>query len=100
MSPVISSSVPLTASAQLAVLDPTQATGVALSHAIDLSFVPCGGSNFDNLATGTGVAPVAWANPSSGTAWTVRTGGTPSTGTGPDFTRPQGTAPPSAKVRK
>lgn len=51
-------------SAQMGVVDPAHPDGIAASHAIDVAFVPCGGSNFDLLGTGAGVAPPGWTNPS------------------------------------
>ena len=67
---------------QLAVVNPGGADNIALSHANDVSFVPCQGTNFDNLAAGI-VAPTGYLNASAGGgAWRVGSS-TPTVGTGP-----------------
>jgi hypothetical protein len=74
---------PLTASAQMVVLDAGNPDGIWLSQAPQLDVMPCIPSqNFDSLALGNN-APFGWTNPSSGLPWTVDASGTPSAGTGP-----------------
>lgn len=73
-------------SMQMVVLDPAQPSGTALSHLNELEWVACSGSeNYDLLSEGLGSASVGWSNPgAAGTrAWTVKSGGTSSSGTGP-----------------
>jgi len=62
----------------------TPAGGLACTNVSGWDFLPCANlQNFDALATGVGNAPPGWTNPSGGLAWTVHTGGTVSTATGP-----------------
>lgn len=81
---VIQSS-PFEFSGQMVVISPTNPDGFALSHAIEVTAVPCAmSSGFENVALGAGQAPSGWENPPSGqTPWTVISGPTPSGGTGP-----------------
>ena len=72
---------PLTVSAQMLVFDPTQIDGFGLSHAGTLDVRDCGLSeNFDALATGNNL-PLGYS--SSNTPWTVASGTTSSSATGP-----------------
>lgn len=74
----------LTASAQMGIADPGSADGFVLSQGSELQVFGCNAQeNFDSVSLGVGQAPIGWTNPSSGSAWTVATGGTPSVGTGP-----------------
>ena len=80
-----SAPVPVSFAFQQAVIDPGNADGLALSHLNELNWIGCGVSeNWDSLPTGLGVTPIGWTNPAAGaTAWTVQTGGTSSSSTGP-----------------
>lgn len=69
---------------QMVVVDPIHPDGFVLSHAAEYDAQICNASeNFDSLPLGPGSAPFGWSNPSAGSGWTVDTGGTPSSGTGP-----------------
>lgn len=75
---------PVMGCGQMVVVNPAAPGGLSLSRAATYDAQVCNASdNFDALSLGTGVAPVAWQNGVSGAAWTVDTGGTPSSGTGP-----------------
>ena len=76
---------PFTAAGQMVALDPVNPAGYSISHACQYEAATCNiNSNFDNISTGVGGAPIAWINPAvPGASWTVNSGGTPSTGTGP-----------------
>jgi len=78
-----SSPVPLMGAGQMVVLDPTSLVGFSISHACEYVAAGCNiSSNFDNINTGIGSAPIGWSN--GGTpAWSVNSGGTPSSDTGP-----------------
>ena len=75
---------PITAAAQMYIFDPGHADGFSLSAGAELNVIPCpAGSNFDSLSLGATLEP-GWSNATGGNgAWTVNSGGTPSTATGP-----------------
>lgn len=76
---------PATTAGQLAVVDPTGPDGIALSHANQVSFVPCANPQSFDTATGGGPAgyPLCWTDGGGTYSWQVNSGGTPSANTGP-----------------
>jgi hypothetical protein len=74
---------PITVSAQAIVLDQTNPLGFSLSQAAQHETVICATQeNFDTLSVGPSY-PLAWSNGGGTAEWTVGTGTTPSSNTGP-----------------
>ena len=81
---------PLSAGAQMVVVDPALSEGLALSHACDYTSAFCGlQQNFDALTPNSGGTsafgpyPVGWGSGGGTAQWQVRTGTTGSGSTGP-----------------
>jgi hypothetical protein len=69
---------------QMLNFDPTNPLGLALSHAVDYSALPCATQvNFDSLPTGLGSYALGWSDGGGTHEWRVHTGGTLSSATGP-----------------
>ncbi len=77
--------IPILASGQLGVVNPANPDGISMSHAAEYVAETCATyQSFETTMVGAGNAPIAWSNPSAaGAPWTVHSGGTSSTGTGP-----------------
>lgn len=84
--PVTMTAPGIVASAQFGMVNPASPDGFSLSQGSEVQVFTCNlQETFDTLPTGPGQASVGWSNPGIAAAmpWTVNTGGTPSTGTGP-----------------
>lgn len=81
----ISFPAPVLLSAQLVVVDPAGPDGIALSHVNQVEFVVCANpENFDAATTGSpGIYPPCWTDGGGTRSWSVHTGSTSSSATGP-----------------
>ncbi len=92
-----SSTLPIIAAAQMAVADPGNVDGLALSHACEYIAQACAlTEDFEWLQPAAGLAssggpyPVGWADGGGGAEWQVGVGTTTSPGTGPACCAPSG----------